>query len=385
MDRNGGQPKVILFLGAGASCFAGYYTFVSFPELLFNFELRESEGLHPISPNPERILRAIRASLERNNQATTHDNFLWRLDGYTQFLRLNQSDDVLQEFLRENARLYDLHNCTEQAIHQISATTIHHYSVNRVARAEDSASDCFANMQTVIDLYRDISALNSPGAALPIFTTNYDMLIEDLVSEFNAKASEPVTLINGIAGLSQELANWTCDGYSNHFCTVPTFHLHRLHGCVCWFYHAQGDGKVYFHRKDATQQETDKLCAMYPGRETQIGIDPHGHAFRAFYEHLLVCDLAVFIGFSFRDDDVMHILLKALAERRGDLRLLVIDPVYTKLDVTMKLGQAAQRTGFPARIPREGEIQSLKMNFGTDRDFKATILRTCKSMLNLNS
>ena len=92
------KSKVILFLGAGASHFAGYKTFVTFPQLLFEKELREQEGIPPLPINSERILIAIRDSLIKNNKATTHDNFLWRLDAYTQFLRLNQRDEVLQEF-----------------------------------------------------------------------------------------------------------------------------------------------------------------------------------------------------------------------------------------------------------------------------------------------
>jgi len=381
MDTMDQRLKVILFLGAGASHFAGYHTFVGFPELLFNPELRAAEGMRQLSPNPERILMAIRNSLERNSQATTHDNFLWRLDGYTHFLRLNQSDEVLQEFLRDNARLYDLHICTEQAIHQICATTIHHYSANRVQRAKTSVGNTFANMGKVLTLYRDISALNGPRATLPIFTTNYDMLIEDLVGEFESQAGLPGVLVNGMVGLTQELETWRRKEYIDCTGTEPIFYLYRLHGCVCWFYHAQGDSGIYFHRRDATQQETDKLCAMYPGRETQIGMDPHGYSFRAFYEHLLVCNLVVFIGFSFRDDDVMHVLLKALAERRGDLIILVIYPLYTKLDVTRRLEKAAQRTGFPSRVPSKEEIDSLTMSFGSDADFSERILDRCKSLL----
>jgi hypothetical protein len=375
------DPRVVLFLGAGASYFAGYHTFVNFPELLFNTELRKAEGMSDLSPNSERILRAIRDSLSRNNMATTHDNFLWRLDGYSQFLRLNQRDDVLQDFLRESTRLYDLSTCTEQAIHQISASTIHHYSSNRVQKAKESNGKTFENMSRVLALYRELAAFNSgANAILPIFTTNYDMLLEDLVSEFSHQEKLHTLLVNGIPQISKELMAWDLQEYQNHN-SKYTLHLHRLHGCVCWFYHDQGDNNVYFHRRDATQQQIEKLYAMYPGRETRIGVGPHGHAFRNFYQKLQVCDLVVFIGFSFRDDDVMHVLLKALAERRGRLKVLVVDLIYTKEDIRHKLENASHRTTFPFRIPKGGEIESLNMRFGDDPDFDSQIREHCKNLL----
>lgn len=335
----------------------------------------------PLSPNSERILSAIRCSLERNNAATTHDNFLWRLDGYTQFLRLNQCDDALQEFIRESTRLYDLHICTEQAIHQITASTIHHYSSNRVQRAKASSGASFVTMQKVLDLYRDIAALNGAGVILPIFTTNYDMLIEDLISEFGSRSDRPVILANGIPDQTQELAAWGIQEYHHGNIDACLLNLYRLHGCVCWFYHSQGDDKVYFHRRDATYQPADRLCAMYPGREAQIGIGPHGHSFRTFYQQLQVCELIIFIGFSFRDDNVMHVLLKALAERNGRLKILVVDQLYTKKDVTNKLGDAAKRTTLPTRLPEDNEIHSLRMGFGTEADFDKRILESCQTLL----
>lgn len=373
------HSNVILYLGAGASYFAGYYTFVTFPDLLFNKELRRSEGMPDLDPNSERILEAIRKSLEVTNKATTHDNFLWRLDGYNQFLRLNMIDPVLQEYLHESSRLHDLHICTELAISQISSSTVHHYSSKRVDIAKAKKDLVYNNMRNVFSLYRSIGALNGDGN-LPIFTSNYDMLIEDLVAEFAGLDDQPVKLINGIPGLTRELMPWSSSEF-NQKQIFNTFQLHRLHGCVCWFYHDLGDSNVYFHRRDATQQQIDKLYAMYPGKEARIGIGPYGHSFHTFYEQLQHCNLVVFIGFSFRDDDVMHVLMKALAERRGRLKILVVDPVYNKDDVRNKLIDASHRTSFPFRIPKDGEIESIKMRFGSDFDFDNQILDACQKLV----
>jgi hypothetical protein len=377
--NNKKKPKVILYLGAGASYFAGYHTFVNFPDLLFNADLRKSEGMPDLDLNSLRILQAIRKSLVENNKATTHDNFLWRLDGYNQFLRLNQSDIVLQDYMRGNNRLYDLFICTQQAISQISASTVHHYSSKRVKLAKEANGSVYENMCKVLSLYHRIGQINGTNATLPIFTTNYDMLLEDLVSEFAGQDKIPVGLVNGIPGLTTELMPWDAREYAQPSSQF-TLHLHRLHGCVCWFRHDADDSNIYFHRYDATQQQIDKLYAMYPGREARIGIGPHGNSFRTFYKRLQECDLVIFIGFSFRDDDVMHLLLKSLSERRGRLKILVVDPIYNKDDVCNKLLDASHRTSFPFRIPKAGEIASLKMSFGYDPEFDEQIIELCQSL-----
>lgn len=371
-------PRVILFLGAGASQFAGYFTFVEFPQLLFDKQLREYEGLPPLGSKSEKILSAIRGSLDRNGIATTHDNFLWRLDGYTQLLRLNQKDEALQEYLKDNSKLYELYLCTQQAVQQITASTIGHYSKNRVS---DDKPYLFEKLTKVYQLYRSLAKLNANGVPLPIFTTNYDMLIEDLVYKFYDTSGMEVLFANGMPGYTRELSAWNPTEYNLNMRDMGGFHLHRLHGCVCWFYHAQGDRRVYFHRNDASQQNEDQLCAMYPGRETEIGTGPHGHSFRLFYRYLQHCELAVFIGFSFRDDDVMHVILKALSERKGKLKILVIDRLYTRDDIRNKLENSGNRTPFPTRLPKDSEVDSLAMEFPKPVKFDEDILDKCQIML----
>jgi len=372
------KPRIILFLGAGASSFAGYYTFVSFPELLFNSELRHREKMPSLPPNTERILNAIKGSLERNNKATTHDNFLWRLDSYTNLLNLNQSDDVLQDFLRENTKLHDLFLCTEQAINQISGTTVHHYSVNRVQQARLNDPIKYEKMKSVFELYSRLANFNEEKHILPIYTTNYDLLLEDLSSEFSSKIYKSDFLTNGISNNTLEESIWSHCNYN----ASEGLKLFRLHGCVCWFYHNVGDNNVYFHRRDAIYQEMWKMCAMYPGKETQRGMNPHGFAFNNLYRSLQSCDLAVFIGFSFRDDDVMHVLLKALSERIGKPKLLIIDPLYNNLDIINRLHDSSSRTVFPSKTPNTNQIKYIQSHFGEDPQDLERIMDTCRQMLN---
>jgi hypothetical protein len=367
------STRVALFLGAGASAFAGYKTFIGFPDLLFDAELRTQEHMPELSSDSLRILYAIKTSLERNNKATTHDNFLWRLDGYTQLLRLNQTDEALREFLRDRSKLADLHICTVEAIAQITSTTIIHYTANRVEQARSANSKQYTAMARAFGLYHDL-------AELPIFTTNYDLLLEDLNHAFSDHLDPRPQLENGFEKHNQESQIWNKSRY-NYVPAESSLILYRLHGCASWFYHDRADSNVYFHRRDARGRLSGDLCAMYPGHESSRGLDPYATGFRTLYTRMTKCDVLLFIGFSFRDDDVMHLLLKACTQRKRPLKMLVVDPLYNADDVHNALRDAATRSAFPVELPLHENIVSLKMYFGDDEAFDERILSTCKRLL----
>ena len=89
----------------------------------------------------------------------------------------------------------------------------------------------------------------------------------------------------------------------------------------------------------------------------------------------------MFIGFSFRDDDVMHVVLKALAERRERLKVLIVDKTYTEHNVRARLDEAARRSTFPVYVPPVEHISALRLNFGSDVDFDSQILTQCRTLL----
>lgn len=369
------RSRILLFLGAGASQFAGYRTFADFPQLLFDEKLRRIEGLPQLQPGPLRILEQIKNALESTEVPTTHDNFLWRLDAYTQLLRLNQRDPVLQDYLR-SARLHDLYLLTDGAVDAMAKTTIRHYSADRVRLAIAGDPEAHRRSRDVYEMYRGLASLCGKGVALPVFTTNYDMLVEDLFASF----SNGFRLLTGLPRGPSEGAKWTSKQYETSAASGAA-QLHRLHGCCCWFYHGQGDGDIYFHRSDAAQHSREHLCAMYPGLEREKGTGPHGHGFQQLYRHLQHCDLVLFVGFSFRDDDVMHVLLKACADRKERLKVLVVDKSLTAHDVRVRLDGAARRSTFFVYVPRESEISALRMAFGSDADSCDRILNECRTLL----
>jgi hypothetical protein len=103
---------------------------------------------------------------------------------------------------------------------------------------------------------------------------------------------------------------------------------------------------------------------MFPGKEIYPGNDPHGFAFRKLYHSFYSSTVVTFIGFSFRDDDVVHSLLASNAARRKPVRLVVVDPHFTEGDLFKAFAESATRMTLPSRIPAPSEVCCLGIEFG---------------------
>ena len=477
------SEKLALFLGAGASIFAGYKTFHSFTDLLLIEKLREEEGLSPLNSATHDLLKSISQVLKFHGKPLTHDNFMWMLDGYNGLLRSLRIDTGLKSrFVSKTVQTSEFavfDEIVKNAIDEIIATTVQHYSKNYVEKARTSNPTIYRQMKQVYDFYIRLAFLNSKEKPfLRVFTTNYDLLIEDLFSTFagsqlssltgdmlgdedsnkylvqlylkiNAhfdkeemkrlcfqlnidyddlpaetktnKAMELVKkfwrlnrMMDLIKYLKSQRPNISWDDVFvdkmlttpeigqelavndfrlvNGFCDIPmgenmcwdsgqyttqspmkALYLYRIHGCVSWYWHEFGDNCVYFHRNEPYKGDMNRVCAMFPGHEIHPGIDPHALGFRKLYETLGSCQAVIFIGFSFRDDNVMHLLLAANAHRKSPLKIMAVDPNLRKGTIIGKLVEAAKRSPFPVQILTEDQICVLPLSFG-EQGFGSRIL-----------
>jgi len=191
--------------------------------------------------------------------------------------------------------------------------------------------------------------------------------------------SDELKLVNGIPGLATEQAAWTADEYSR--AAHAGIHLYRLHGCVSWVYHP-ADERVFHHRFDLLQQRPQDLCVMIPGKEIWRGKNPRALAFRELYNNFRCCDVALFIGFSFRDLDVKQLLLAANAVRlKKAIRLVVVDNELNRESVFSRLDDASRETQFPVKFPEQELVTVIRMRFGEEAQFAEKILNTVKGML----
>jgi hypothetical protein len=364
------KPRAIVFLGAGASQFAGYRTFQSFDTLFFDAHVREVERLPPVSDSTLQLMRELKSSLEHQRpvRAVTHDNYLWLLNQYRQFCHtLSKGDSIRSRIGPQSDALWAAIGPLERdigtAADDITTTTIHHYSHNRVALLKTGDSNMGKRLLEVRDFYAALAKFNNSAQPyLPVFTTNYDMLLEDMWQDPDIGFGG-IPYVNGIAGVTREQGDWNASWYARHHCNG--IHCYRLHGCACWLYHAYGNETVFYHRQDILEREPANLCAMFPGRELFRGKRPHATAFRALYDSMVSCDFIIFVGFSFRDDDVMHLLLAANASRQGRrLKLVVVNPGMNPGRVKAELQEASTRSQFPVAIPHSDDIIHFEQRFG---------------------
>ncbi len=354
MSQNAGNLDTLLFLGAGASQFAGYHTFQRFGELITNPVVRVNERLPEQSDETPRLIGSLNQALRDMHRPATHDNYLWLLNDYRTFCGKFDTHSGLQgRFPRIRDEIHAFETETTTVINDLTQTTYCHYSRQREVGPIG---------QEVRLLYEELALLNSTTKPfLPVFTTNYDLLLEDM---FNNKrnSSIAVPLINGISGLTREGGRWNSGLYKN-----KGVYLYRLHGCVAWFRapEERSQDSVVFKRPDSLNGELlSRLCVMFPGHEVKIGDNPHGYAFRLLYSYLLRCKKVVFIGFSFRDDDVMQILLAANATRKEPLQIRIIDPSIGQSEAIENFRGASQRSPFMAAVPTSNAIKCLRMEFG---------------------
>ena len=364
MTQDVENVDTILFLGAGASQFAGYHTFRRFGELITDRVVRLQEKLPEQSDETPRLIESLNQALGAMQRPTTHDNYLWLLTDYHTFCGKFDTHSGLQERfpgIRDEIRAFD--STTITVMNDLTQTTYCHYSRQRNPGAIG---------KEVRSLYEELARSNSTAEPfLPVFTTNYDLLLEDLFSD-KGDSSVAVPFINGVPGRTRKGGKWSPAPYKQR-----GVHLYRLHGCVGWFRASEdpSQASVQFARPESLDGDMlSRLCVMFPGRELQRGNDPHGYGFRRLYSYLLRCKRAVFIGFSFRDDDVMQILLAANAARKQPLLMRIIDPTLGLDEVKENLRGASLRSPFMAVMPSSSAIKCLRMDFGTT-GCKASVLK----------
>lgn len=353
-DTSNGASHAVLFLGAGASQFAGYFTFRNFDRLLLSPYVRANAGLPVLDPDIERFLGEVRQALIDIPRPTTHDNYLWLLNNYKDFCtKFKTHAGVQRRFDKIHAQITPFSDTIEHVMDAITYTTLQHYGTQRPL---DSAAN------EVRAFYLRLAELNFPGSPhLQIFTTNYDLLLENLLSPL-PDDEQTIPLVTGIPNSTQEGGCWSSELFSQSKLGI---HLHRLHGCVAWFYHGSIDPNVYHHQLSPSLDWKSNLCVMFPGREIFPGKNPHGFAFRKLHEAFLSSTLVAFIGFSFRDDDVVHSLLAANAARQRPLRLVVVDPHLTEDDLFRALEDATTRLTLPFRIPTLNQVRFSDVDFGS--------------------
>ena len=383
--------KVALFLGAGASVCAGYRTFQSFPNLIFDslpeaHQRRKSKvwAIHDLLENIQRYLHMTRKPF-------THDHYMRVLVDYRELLQqLRQDKELRLRFVSTTAlenqfRKFD--DVVERAIEFITERTIDHYSKNRVHPYDDNQIKPLDQQiaENLLMFHHQLGLRNDPNTPfLPVFTTNYDLFIEHLRDEY-ANTNNNIKnfkLVNGFGadGIPQNGAPWD----ESHYDKIGGMHYFRLHGCVAWHNQTPDDiednssPNIQFRLGELSPEEKSAICAMLPGNKNSHANPLYAFAFRKFYQVLLNTEIMVFIGFSFQDRDVNHLLLAVNEQRQRQnttpLKVVIVDPNRESKQIVEIFKNVINESYLPLRNLEETQIACLTYRFGENEQSITDVL-----------
>lgn len=161
---------------------------------------------------------------------------------------------------------------------------------------------------------RLLKGLEEIDPVIEIFTTNYDLVLEDVIEEAKVKVDCGLDRSQRSTRLAPAFWNPSSPLFSTNRGLLT-----KLHGSVDW-QHLNGDIIVAPSRFSGDHKNH---CILYPGYK---GV-PTEEPFRAFHEHLRsvvreeygALTAAIFIGFAFRDEYINSILGELPSETLASL------------------------------------------------------------------
>lgn len=366
------EKKLCVFLGAGASSYGGYRTFLTFPHM---FWPTSTEPAKLNATDKERaLLTSIRGELERKRKTNTLDNYLSSLNEYNIVLRSMFSDEELRKRFSDAllflARIEEMNQVVQRARTHILELTVEHYRSLPSPRFYRNARYFYARLLEQFGL-------------VEVFTTNYDLVPEFLFTDlpmYRAKSSnvsvtyndhdtkitkalKDVLFQNGFAEFGGSFSNFGCWQPNNYRIPLDKkqIDVYRLHGCVAWYYKEIDDGAVEFDMSalEDIRNSFNRICVMYPSKEQMKGNEPYTSSFLKLYRTCLEASTILAIGFSFRDIDVVSVMFNAIKQRADagkKTKLVVVDPYIDKDILIDRLNDIKHQLTIPIAI-NENELQ----------------------------
>ena len=153
-------------------------------------------------------------------------------------------------------------------------------------------------LSTWILFLRELSKIDP---VIEIFTTNYDLVLENAIVE----AGLEIETGRDYDGIQAKLSTQFWQGSPSSRHPNYTGLLTKLHGSVDWQLGNNGDINI----SDTFTGQTNKHCALYPGFKGEPTREPFS-LFHRYLRSIVQSSpiVAIFIGFSFRDPHISDIL-----------------------------------------------------------------------------
>ena len=275
--------KIILFLGAGASASFGYPTTKQFIDSLKTELAKTSEYQAQLLDyflnlkgfaDIEHVLELL-DSLQSINKHPVTDLFRT----YTSIINLRGQKINFNDFLNRAKSLRD----------KIQVDVFRQYEFNPDSRSKIN--------EVYVSLFESLMKLNSGD--LPVFTTNYDRVIENFCINNDIDFTDGFRRI----GNSDE-AIWDATQYSEmeKRNDKKSIHLFKLHGSLNW--RERKDGKIVRVSPEEMTKGSKRYkrnLVIYPAEKLKPEIEPFKALHEMFLERFTQSNIVIFIGFAFRD------------------------------------------------------------------------------------
>ncbi len=292
------QSPIILFLGAGASVPLGKPTMEQFVKKL---------ATEITSDNEASLLSALILARGYDLESIMGD--------LETFLNLQYVSSFVLDV--ENQPAYEVKRSDAASLRSL----IRH-SIIREYRAVD--------IKRAIEVYQPLldvifSHIDSATQCLPIFTTNYDLAIENFCNEQYSKYD----FVDGMEDdpfLREHF--WNPRNFELFNITRPVRHivLHKLHGSVNWL-KITSSGRIVqsLPMYDVVDSDAYQNTVIYPAGNKVTTAEPYLTAYHYFSRCCEHAKIVLAVGYSFHDYDALTSLLKG-RQVNDNLTLLLLSP-----------------------------------------------------------
>jgi hypothetical protein len=151
---------------------------------------------------------------------------------------------------------------------------------------------------------------------IPVFTTNYDRVVEKFCQKNNC------ICIDGFRDIKTEEFEWYPDEFQRTE-KGATIKLFKLHGSLNW--RRRNDGlpvKIGAEERVRDSKQFKENILIYPAEKSKPEVEPFKTLHEKFEEYYKDCEVCVFIGFSFRDEYLNSIISRDLEKKK----IIIVSP-----------------------------------------------------------
>ena len=330
------EPKVVFFLGAGASAFMGLPTteplMTSFIDqhrtcnigsMIKNYNKKNIENLYF---DVNELL-----SLQKN-MVLPHIPILCATDGVIDCIEDWDNVDRTSQTLSDEQLLCDEHPSLESSQSESYFESVHnmlehlkHSLGKHVFESLEYNKTKLSDYCTVIERLRIVAG----SLTTDIITTNYDLLIENCCDNLGLQ------IIDGFSKMPSGKGKW--DG---KFGGIGDIKLLKLHGSLNW--HKESDETPVRESTEMQYNPTRSIWIEPAPQKEGTDKEPLKTIREEFQKILRDCDLLVVIGCSFNDEIWKKMIYDEINNKDSNMRLLYISksidsfPTYYDYELIVK-------------------------------------------------